>query len=521
LLATFPAIPGSTVSTIVIGQAENTAKRTSTPWVITVLHEHFHQLQNSQPTYYADVEALSLSRGDQSGMWMLNFPFAYGTPEIKARFASLAGLLADALEAGPPPAFDAKVAAYLEARRKLPGLLSEDDYRYLSFQLWQEGMARYTEYRIASLAAKEHQPGQAYRALPDYQPLADTADEIRRGIVHELRNLDLTRDQRGAFYPVGAGEGLLLDRMQPDWQRRYFVEKFYVEKYFDPPGSGSRAEPVLFGEGVISTGAFETHPAFTPDGSTLYFVKSTPAFTDWKIWVTELKDGRWSPPTMAPFSGTYRDADPYVTPDGKLLYFISDRPVDGKPKEDMDIWVMERTANGWGEPRNLGAPVNSGGSEWLPRPAANGTLYFGSDRPGGLGATDLYRARRIDGGFAEPENLGANVNSAADEYEPCIAPDESFVIFMAAGRPDDLGRGDLYISYRRDGAWTPAKNLGPKINGPGLQIAPYLANDGKRFFFSSARKQGEFKPDQRPDRARNGLGDIYELDLDAVHVLGR
>jgi WD40-like Beta Propeller Repeat len=281
-------------------------------------------------------------------------------------------------------------------------------------------------------------------------------------------------------------------------------------------------EPALFGEGVVSTGEFESHPAFTPDGQTLYFVKSTPAFTDWKIYVTHHADGRWSPPKVAPFSGKHRDADPFISADGKLLYFISDRPVDDKPKEDMDIWVMDRLKGGdWGEPRNLGTPVNTTASEWFPTLAANGTLYFGSDRPGGHGKTDLYRARRADGKLAEPENLGPSVNSAADEYEGQVAADESFLVFMAAGRPDSLGGGDLYISYQKDGKWTPARNLGPKINGPGLEISPYLSPDGKYFFFSSVRKAADIPPGKRPDRPRNGLGDIYQVDLGALHELAK
>ena len=81
LLATFPAVGG--VSTIVIGQAENTEKKNSSDWVITMLHEHFHQLQNSQPNYYADVDALNLSGGDQTGMWMLNYAFPYSSTEVK------------------------------------------------------------------------------------------------------------------------------------------------------------------------------------------------------------------------------------------------------------------------------------------------------------------------------------------------------------------------------------------------------------------------------------------------------
>jgi len=291
----------------------------------------------------------------------------------------------------------------------------------------------------------------------------------------------------------------------------------------EPPpycAAGPLPEPALFAEGVISTGEFESHPAFTPDGRTLYFVRSTPEFTGWTIHVTQHADGRWSAPKVASFSGKHRDADPFITADGKQLYFISDRPVDGKSKEDMDIWVMDRAKDGtWGEPRNLGAPVNTSADEWFPNVAANGTLYFGSGRRGGHGKTDLYRAGRKDGKFVEPENLGPGVNTDADEFEGSVAPDESFLVFMALGRPDSVGGGDLYISYRKDGKWTPGKNLGMKVNGRGLEISPYLSPDGKYFLFSSARKVGDFPAAKRPDRPRNGLGDIYQMDSEALHKL--
>ncbi|HET8946203.1 MAG TPA: hypothetical protein VFQ07_04410, partial [Candidatus Polarisedimenticolia bacterium] len=179
----------------------------------------------------------------------------------------------------------------------------------------------------------------------------------------------------------------------------------------------------------------------------------------------------------------------------------------------------ERTKSGdWSEPRNLGPPVNSNGNEWLPRLAKNGTLYFGSDRPGGLGATDLYRSRSAGGKFLEPQNLGPAVNSAADEYEPCIAADESFLVFMASGRPDTQGYGDLYLSEQKDGVWTEARRLGPAINGPGLEISPYVTPDGTRFFFSSARRAPDVPPGTRPDRPGNGLGDIYEMPLEALRA---
>lgn len=234
-LATFPV---AGIPTIVVGQAENTAKKTSTPWVVTVLHEHFHQLQYSQPGYYDDVNALGLSRGDQTGMWMLNYPFPYDWHEMQELFSHLGRALADALEARPGSDFSIGVSAYLKQRRQLEHVLSPDDYRYLSFQMWQEGVARYTEYRIADLVSKRYKPTKEFRALKDYQEFRAVAEDIQSGILSELTTVNLKDSQRVIFYALGAGEGLLLDRVKPRWRQRYFVEKFYLDKFFESPPAG-------------------------------------------------------------------------------------------------------------------------------------------------------------------------------------------------------------------------------------------------------------------------------------------
>lgn len=294
---------------------------------------------------------------------------------------------------------------------------------------------------------------------------------------------------------------------------------------------GSKAPlpiPRVFAPGEISTGDFESHPAFSPDGKTLYFLKDSPNFTFWTMMITHFENGKWSSPTVAPWSGHYRDADPFVTADGKRLYFISDRPVEGKPKEDLDIWFMEWTNGTWGEPQHLGTPVNSGGNEWFPTIASDGTIYFGSDREGGFGRTDIYRCKLVNGSYGPAENLGESINSKFDEFEPMIAPDQSFLIFMASGRPEGKGGGDLYVSRFREGKWTAASNLGEPINSRALEISPKLSPDGKWFFFTSTRGAFVGKPLERAMSTSemlqllhgpgNGLGDIYQIDTSALGI---
>ena len=228
-LATFPAIRGSMVSTIVVGQAENTWVKTSTPWVVTLLHEHFHQLQDSQPNFYSDVNALNLARGDQSGMWMLNYAFPYDRAEVQQQFAAMSQLLAAAVRA-PQRQRAARVRDYLAARQKFQQLVEPDDYKYLAFQFWKEGIARYTEYRIAQLAATGYRPTKQYQALPDYRSFADFARTTYEDIFRQLLTQKLGESKREVVYSFGAAEGLLLDQIKPGWRRRYFVEKFDLGK---------------------------------------------------------------------------------------------------------------------------------------------------------------------------------------------------------------------------------------------------------------------------------------------------
>jgi hypothetical protein len=236
LLATFPAVGG--VSTIVIGQAENTDSKTSTRWVITLLHEHFHQLQDSRPGNYDAVAALGLARGDQTGMWMLNYPFPYDDPGVKERFSALCRTLSGALSVRGQPEFAAKLEAYAAVRRAFLASLQPDDARYLAFQIWKEGIARYTELRIAELAGAEYTPSRAFRDLADYRSFGDVARGIRRGIEKDLLEMRLDEVKRSAVYSLGAADGLVLDAASPAWRERYLEKRFSLDSFFARPPRG-------------------------------------------------------------------------------------------------------------------------------------------------------------------------------------------------------------------------------------------------------------------------------------------
>ena len=293
-----------------------------------------------------------------------------------------------------------------------------------------------------------------------------------------------------------------------------------------PSTSSSPDLPELFDEGVFSTSLYELTPAFTPDGQTAYTTISTPNYGDFFIIVeSHYENGQWTEPETASFSGDYSDADPFIAPDRSALYYLSKRPVEGsEPKDDYDMWKVERTDDGWGEPTHLGATVNSDGNEYFPTVDAEGTLYFAAQRDDSEGGGDIYRAEPDgNGGYETPETLGSAVNSRFHDTTPYISPDGQTLIF-AVWHPEGEGSGDLFISRRENGDWTQAKTLGPMINSSGRDYCPIVGPQGEWLYFTSSRTPGvkngssTVTPDDMRsfyEQPRNGFGNAYRVRLDA------
>lgn len=154
----------------------------------------------------------------------------------------------------------------------------------------------------------------------------------------------------------------------------------------------------------------------------------------------------------------------------------------------------------WSAPVNLGSVINSGLSDQGPAISKDGlTLYFHSNRPGGLGGFDMYVSQRtsVDDPWSSPLNLGPTVNTAFDEGNPAFSRDEHFLFFQTI-RPGGLGGVDLWVSRRShtkdDFDWGLPVNLGPGINSAADDNAPsYFANDELGFaqlYFVSTRSGG-------------------------------
>lgn len=212
--ATFPAIGG--VPTIVIGTPAASHQPVER-WALTVLHEHLHQLQYTRPDYYPRLAALNLARGDSTGMWALNFPFPYDSAPVAAALQRWAAALATVLSHGDAGARRADVDQARAARQSLDSLLAPDDRKYLDFQLWQEGVPRWTELAMARL-------GQRQGSISDAELRWQEDRAIR-----ELRQLDPARDHRVIVYSLGAAVAELLEREGRDWKRHYFDRMFQLD----------------------------------------------------------------------------------------------------------------------------------------------------------------------------------------------------------------------------------------------------------------------------------------------------
>ena len=284
-----------------------------------------------------------------------------------------------------------------------------------------------------------------------------------------------------------------------------------------PPGK----RPEIFAPGVVSTGFDELFTYFTPDGRELYFQLWKVPFE--VILVMKEKNGQWTKPEVASFSGRYF-AKFCLSPDGNTLVLTSSEPRSGQgePTDEYTTRILKRTKTGWSGPVFVEQIVGY----LAPSISSQGNLYFFFEvQP--PAKSDIYVSKYTNGAYELPVRLSDSVNSKFYEVDPFVAPDESYLIFCRDG--DGFGATDLFISFRKeDGSWTKAKNMGEKINSAAIDLCPSVSPDGKYLFFSSNRNNHKSysetpltyeKKIEILSSPGNGSSDIYWVDAKIIEDL--
>jgi hypothetical protein len=230
LLAAFQAVNNE--SSILMGTPEITGRSTSA-WTITLLHEHFHQLQYFQPGYFGKSLALDLARGDSTGMWMLNFEFPYDDPKVTEQFHNLSKQLLELLH-NRENLDEEAIKNYLGQKESFRKLVGEENYRYMQFQLWQEGVALYTEWKLLeTILSDGYQPSPEFMNIEDYTYFDTLQQQIYQRITRQLENMNMPQWKRVSFYAFGAGEALVLDNWNPGWREDYLAHMFEMDKLWN------------------------------------------------------------------------------------------------------------------------------------------------------------------------------------------------------------------------------------------------------------------------------------------------
>lgn len=234
------------------------------------------------------------------------------------------------------------------------------------------------------------------------------------------------------------------------WNEQPFTDLFVVS---DP--SALVPEVTKFDK-EINTPYHESSSVFTKDGTVMYFTRNNftkkklgrdgSGTTNLKLYRSRLEDGEWTKAEELPFnSDNFSTAHPALSPDEKTLYFASDRP-GGLGLSD--LWkVTVYDDGGFSDPVNLGRGINTESRETFPFVSASNQLFFATDGRAGLGGLDVYSTSLANGTPEEPFNVGKPINSSADDFG-FIFNDQDNIGYFASNRATGKGNDDIYkVTY--------------------------------------------------------------------------
>ena len=262
-----------------------------------------------------------------------------------------------------------------------------------------------------------------------------------------------------------------------------------------PLGNDPVPIPVLFAPGTISTEAREYGITFGPDLNEAYFTRRARGRrTRAQIYVSYFVDGAWTAAKPAFFSMP-TDESPFLSRDGNKLIYSSRRDVPGwsAVRGDSNLWIVERTEEGWSVPKPLAGDVNrpspetegpSTQSEFGPVILADGTLLYATNEDDEWG-TDIYVADELEGTYLNPRPMQLNTGGA--EMSPTSSPDGQFLLFQGKREVHAFGEDEIYAVAKTEYGWGEPRLLPSPINSPYNDGYPSFSPDGRFFFFASDR----------------------------------
>lgn len=256
-----------------------------------------------------------------------------------------------------------------------------------------------------------------------------------------------------------------------------------------------KPEVELFSPGVVSTELPEFATTFSPSGDTVFFNRTSADRSRIDLLYSVRTSGAWSAPAGVSVVERARVIDPFISADGNRLYFSSDSPVDGDPATSFNLWFVERTPPGWGDPVPLPRPINSDSSEVFNSFADDGTMVFSSRRDG---IRRVYSTRLGAQGWSDPVVLRLGEMDAGSN--PAISPAGNLIVISV--RTED-GAPDLYVSCRSGSEWTEPRRLPEPVNSRFAEFAPGFTPT--HLYFTSERPG---VMEAVPDSVRPP-GDIY------------